>query len=234
MKNLKKIIFIICIVVFVSIVYYKMGETVRTNSNSEIYATINNDDCILLDEKGSKIILLPKSYYVKILDKIGDYYKVQFKDIFGYVLTEKVELSKTPKQPYPKDFTFNLRFNDYLYNVPHKNSKSIEISKNENLDYIGTITGDELEEYGGNLWYYVKITDKEIYGYVYSYYTTGISGQGNSTEINTKLVNSYEEIKSMPSSIFIIIVVSMCLPIVYIMYLIFLPKIKENISNDKK
>lgn len=206
----------------------------QVNSTSEIYATINNDDCILLNEKGSKIILLPKSYYVKILDKIGDYYKVQFKDIYGYVLTEKVELTKTPEQPYPKKFSFNLKFNDYLYTVPHQNSKSIEITKNENLDYIGTITGDELEEYGGNLWYYVKISDKEIYGYVYSYYTTGISGQENSTEISTKLVNSYEEIKGMPKSVFTIIIVSMCLPIVYIMYLIFLPKIKENISKNNK
>ena len=80
----------------------------------------------------------------------------------------------------------------------------------------------------------MKISDKEIYGYVYSYYTTGISGQENSTEISTKLVNSYEEIKGMPKSVFTIIIVSMCLPIVYIMYLIFLPKIKENISKNNK
>lgn len=234
MKNFKKL-FVICFICFaITLSFYHLGETVKTNAEKDIYALIKSKNCLLLNENQSPIFLLPQSYYVKILDKINDYYYVEFKDVNGYVLIKDVELTSTPKNPYPKDFTFNLKAPSHLYSSPINNSKLMTLNESIKLNYLGSIVGESLEEYGGNIWYYVKCENENTYGYVYAPYTTGISGLSNSSENTTKLVNSYEEIKSMSKSTFLIIVILLFIPMVFILYLLFTPKIKNYKKEDFK
>ena len=226
MKIIKSFIAISVVCIVICIILSNIGTTVRTNAEKIIYGTIVSDDCLLYDENYSPIILLPKSYYVKIENKIDDYYFVSYKDICGYVMADKIELTSTPEKPYQDDFVFNLKDDGKLYKSCTTKSSAIDITKNINLVYVGSIVGENTIEFGGNIWYYVKIENQNIYGYVYSYYTTGISGLTNSNENTTKLINSYSELKSMTKITLVIIIILLSIPMAIMTYILFTPELK--------
>lgn len=212
---------VILVSAVMTLMFFKLGETVRVNSSKEIYALINDDNTFISDENQYPLFMLPKSYYVKIIDKKDEYYYVQFKDIKGFVIASDVTLSDKPENPYPESFYFNMKDNDYIFSRPSQKYKQSTLRSDMKLEYIGSIVGENMEEFGGNIWYYVKIKDTDTYGYVYSTHTTGVSGIKLSDKKSDPIIDSYEEIKDMPKHTFVTIIILLCIPMLFATYIMF-------------
>ncbi|MBQ7307453.1 MAG: hypothetical protein IJW82_02895 [Clostridia bacterium] len=232
MKITKWLLSICSLCLVITILLFNLGETRMVNASKDIYGVIDSYDVLLFDKNQTPLFVLPKSYYVKILNEKDEFYFVEYKQVQGYAYKNKIKLTKTPENPFMKDFVFNLKFDDYLYVTANSNSQKIPLNSKTNLEFIGQISGDTLKEYNGNVWYYVKVQNQDIFGYVYSPFTTGISGLVNNTENQTILVSTYDEIKNMSPFTFVVLVILLCIPMLIIVSLLFIPKIKKFKKDD--
>ena len=133
--------------------------------------------------------------------------------MLGYVQKDKIKFVETPQNPYPEDIFISLNENTNLFTKPYSDFKDISLTKNQKLLYIGSLVGEELSIFKGNIWYYVKYDNGEEseYGYVYSGYTTGVGNQNlnveNLSSIKTKDLSKISTIISVvlfiPTTIFV-------------------------------
>ena len=84
--------------------------TIQTDASGETYACILEDDTYFYTAKNEKqgLFLLPKTYFVKVLDSAPDYCKVEYlydgsdvKKLVGYAKTSQLTfVNFVPKTPY--------------------------------------------------------------------------------------------------------------------------------------
>lgn len=141
-------------------------------NNTHLYKTAHVNETI-----ENKWCLLPETFFVKILDNFNDiFYKVQYKDIVGYVKKEHVNLvNETPINPYPTQTMFSLKptLGAHLRFVPKQNSSLnntiLTIPQGtHNIVYLGKIFGDEGVDTQGKIWYLVNFNNHT--GYIHSYF----------------------------------------------------------------
>ena len=117
---------------------------------------------------------LPKSYFVKLTNKHGEFYEAVYQNITGYVKKDSVQaVANTPSNPYLDNITFRVYadLSEKIYSHPKSNSALItQIPPlTKNIKYYGKIDGERLIEGRTNIWYYCKFSaDVDYYGYVYS------------------------------------------------------------------
>ena len=177
---------------------------------------------------------LPKTYFVELINKIGDFYEAKYMDFVGYVKKDCVQaVSQTPINPFLKNINFRVYANlsENIWSEPNTNSKLLTAIPHltNNLQYLGKINGESLIDGRTNVWYYCKFNNssKEYYGYVYSDFCDEMSEIKNNTEelnyINNPTFEPYiEPIKTIPknSNVVGIVVGILSIPALIFVFLI--------------
>jgi len=205
-----------------------------------VYARVQTDGVMLYKTpsvltEDNVYFEIPKSYFVLLISNFStEYYKVQYRDVVGYITKESVApVVETPQTPYLTGITFRVFSSDGLdmLSSPYSSSsptivKSVELY--QNIDYYGKCYGDEYIEGRGNVWYYGKC---EKFGYLYSGLCDNLSPIYQNTEVTTISTNPFDEKDndylynlidlSLGMKIFLIILVS--LPAIAFVILLFKP-----------
>lgn len=247
----KFLITIILCFVFISTPFnYLLAKASSSQYTTYIYAKIQNDNTYLYKSCSSTSIsnayfAIPNSYFVLIISNMDEvFYKVQYKDVVGYVIKNEVlPVAETPVNPYLKNITFRVYSSDgtNVLSSPFNtlNANIIQtISVLEEVEYYGQIIGDELIENRGNIWYYCK-TKSNNYGYLYKGLCDNLSLITPNTETVTPISypfndedNSYlYNLVDMSILLKIIIIILVSLPCVGIFYLLFKPFNKTKKQN---
>lgn len=171
------------ILLILSILFNTYSPSVYAHENTTYYARILFDQVYLYksptnDDSFSNIYFeLPKTYFVELLDKSGDFYEARYLDFVGYVKKDSVQaILGTPQNPFLTSISFRV-FADLsqdLRSCPTTQTSTSNLliqipNLTKNIQYFGKIKGECLIEGRTDIWYYCKYTaDKEYFGYVYS------------------------------------------------------------------
>ncbi|MBQ9792847.1 MAG: hypothetical protein IJW32_03820 [Clostridia bacterium] len=234
------------------------------------YAQIKSDDTYLYKTPNNATVqnayfALPNTYFVMLLSNYNDYlYKVQYKDLVGFVLKQKVyPVKEKPQKPFLENITFRVYSSDgtKVYNSPFNTQEQTNfnfVEVFETINYYGYILGDELIENRGLTWYYGKTNyssnnspqnesvnqTNNITGYFYSGLCDSLSSIPQNTESVTYTNQVFlDEDNSFLFSLIdlspalkILLVVLITLPSIGLIYLLFAPfKIRqEKLKNKTK
>lgn len=247
--------------------FKKANANVYTNYT---YAQIKSDDTYLYKTPNNATVqnayfALPNTYFVMLLSNYNDYlYKVQYKDLVGFVLKQKVyPVKEKPQKPFLENITFRVYSSDgtKVYNSPFNTQEQTNfnfVEVFETINYYGYILGDELIENRGLTWYYGKTNyssnnspqnesvnqTNNITGYFYSGLCDSLSSIPQNTESVTYTNQVFlDEDNSFLFSLIdlspalkILLVVLITLPSIGLIYLLFAPfKIRqEKLKNKTK
>lgn len=207
-----------------------------------LYKTPNTDNSI------SNIYFeLPKTYFVKLISKSGDFYVAKYQDFTGYVKKDSVQaVSSMPSKPYLDNVTFRVyaELSQNLWSIPTTQGNSNLIVEmpilTKNISYIGKINGECLIEGRTNVWFYCKYTNanEDYYGYVYSDFCDEISQITNNTEeltyINNPTFEAYiEQINTIPENSNIVGIIIGILSIPALIFVFMIMKSSRILNNDK-
>ena len=186
-----------------------------------------------------EIAELPPSYYVAVLkDEEDGYALVSYLDVVGYVKADELKkVDFVPKDRHSKA-TFVVDNDSQPANL-----RSLPDSKTGNIvcvlpsaasgSVIGHIEGSELISGAGKRWYYVRYDDgdKGVYGYVYSAHIRKVEYGKSSGEREPQSESGTETQQGRPVSemslpVKIVLIVSLCLPVVGAMFML-RPKKRE-------
>ena len=204
-----------------------------------------------LDESISNIYFeLPKTYFVKFLDKANDdFYLAEYNGIRGYVKKDSVRaILGTPSNPYLSNISFRV------YAEPSRDMRSYPAIDNslsqqviyiplysKNIDYISRIKGQELVLNRTNTWYYCRyVSDKEYFGYIYSDFCVEMTpiyeNNENVTYIDNPTFSRIEENSSTisDSKLLGIIIAIMAIPTIAFIFLIIRGKHILDYRKNKK
>ena len=200
---------------------------------SEItYALIGENATLYRLSEGEFIPVtsLPSTYFVAILgEESSGYIKVSYLDIDGFIKASDITLVDYIAQ----STSLTLSNDGHLVNFrasPSSQGKILStISSGEIIYYYGQVSGENSNPLIGDTWYFarcVSSSGESIYGYVYSLYAVAQPILPN--EIVAENPPSESLSPSANTSVFslgqtrqIVIIVSLCLPVLAISYLIF-------------
>lgn len=192
------------------------------------------------------LFLLPESYFVLLLSNYNDsFYKAQYRDLVGYVLKDEVfPVDETPENPFLEDFTFWVFSSDgrNVYSTPTSSNSTVTTTAelHEEIDYYGTISGEEMVSGRGTTWYYCKVND--MFGYLYEGLCDTSSTILENTEVVTHITNPFEDDESylynlveMTSGLKILVLFLLIVPALFLIYLLFKPfKMEEEMKKIKQ
>ena len=209
-------------------------------SNVKLYRSTQGGE-----ETNNIYFTIPQSYFVQI-DQCDDdlFYRASYLGTSGFVKKSDVQcVSGYPQTPYATaSFRVFIPGGVELRSSPTQ-SEGLNIVceldfMETNLQYYGSIDGEEAISHKSSTWFYCKYikNGKENFGYVYSAYCDLLTTIPTNTETlelidepdftietATPPSESKESIDSLPSSTQIIIIVAVCLPCIVIIYLLFRP-----------
>lgn len=143
---------------------------------------------------------LPKTYFVELLGKNGNFYEARYMDFIGYVKKDSVQsVASTPKNPFLNNVSFRVyaELSQNVWSSPTTQSSTITQIPllTKNIQYISKIDGECLIEGRTSVWYFCKYTNtSEYYGYVYSDFCDEMTTINNNTEELTYISNpTFEE-----------------------------------------
>lgn len=219
-----------------------------TYAVSDSYAQVNDNSSYLYktssynEDIDNKYCLLPKSFFVKILNNYNDlYYKAQYKDLTGYVKKSEVSLIKeTPQKPYPTTKTISIKSTNscYLRNSPKiKTSISNVIttipSSTKDIEYIAKMMGEEAIDLQGTMWYLVRYNNQ--LGYIYNFYSnTIILDEINAEQVTVIYQNESMTLTPLSDTQNLLLIFSILLPILVVLYLLYTPNKTRKISKKSK
>ena len=205
--------------------------------------------------------LLPQTYFVEILAKVSDeFFEAQYLGTRGYIKKSDVDfVAGTPQTPFANKISFRVFAQNGL-NLRSSPKESEGIANRlttipfleTNLQYIGQIEGEEAISNRGNIWYYCNYYrfDETLTGYVYAGYCDMLTNITQNTEQlpvipepsfeQTSVKNETSDIgdgslNKLSKRAQILIIVSVSLPALIILYLLFKPtKIVANLKASKK
>ena len=211
--------------------------TASASIDKEIYAKIQTSDCVLYEtpQKTSPICTLRKTFFVQVEEKSGDFYKVSYNGISGYVSKDKVSLMDgTPSNKY-FSATVKLFSPTYpLYEKPSESSSEVTtLSRECVMTYYGYTQGQTASNSDNNIWYYLSVNQggKTLYGYVFSQAVAGENPEANA-------IDNVEDFPVIDESIFtdatssfsglsvgtkIMLVIAICVPSLLILYFLIKP-----------
>lgn len=233
---------------------------VRVQADTTYFAQIVNEETYIysspnIDESNSEIFSIPKTYFVELLSIANDkYYYAKYKDIYGYVKKDSVQpIIGTPTTPYLTGISFrvfvpsganlratpeNLGSTNLIHSIPFLET---------NLEYYGTINGEEAISKKGSVWYYCKyyMNNLTYMGYIYAPLCDCLSTINlNNEEVEFfagELVfdqinqpSSTDGLEGLSSTSQSLIIIAVSLPCILFIYLLFKPSSiakKENKTN---
>lgn len=213
--------------------------TVNAAQETELYARVLFDEVYFYKTPNENALNniyfeLPKTYFVKLIDKNENFYQAEYLNIVGYVKKDSVQaVLGTPIKPYLNNITFRVysELSTNLHEAPSQNSTlktKIPILTN-NIQYISQIEGESLISGRTNIWYYCKFTSENVsyYGYVYSDFCDEMQPILNNTESleytnNPTFEPYFEPPKAIPknSNIVGVVVAILSIPALIFVFLI--------------
>jgi len=233
-----------CLLSFYPMTYSKINAKSKYTTFS--YAQIKADDVYLYRSTSSTsatnaYFALPYSYFVLLISNIdNNFYKVQYRDVIGYVLKDNVTpVAEQPQNPYLTNISFWVYTTDgtNMLSSPHKTGKVVaSVETFKNIDYYGYIIGDEYIKNRGYTWYYCK--DGENMGYLYKGLCDNLSAIPQNTEKVTAVSSPFVEddnsflynLVDMTGWLKALLILAVCLPSLGLIYLMFKP---FNLQNKK-
>ena len=152
---------------------------------------------------------LPKTYFVELLSKSGDFYEARYLDFKGYVKKDSVQaVESTPINPFLNNISFRVyaELSQSLRSSPTTQTSSSNLiatipNLTKNITYFGKVSGECLIEGRTNVWYYCKYTaDKDYYGYVYSDFCDEMPPIVSNTEEITYITNPTFEVQTQSTN----------------------------------
>lgn len=201
----------------------------------------------MTDEIEGVYFLIPESYFVLVIQKFDNCFKVQYKDYVGYVKKENVKvLSFIPVVKTLEGVTLDIKQSagTQVWTLPSSingNVLSTIPAGTKNITYIASVYGDIPTGGQSGLWYYVSYTPLSIStnvytGYVYSENVANISDIIYNTEddldVNFSSQNDSDAIY-ISGTIKTIIVAVITIPIIAFFVIILYKSIKKLQNNAK-
>lgn len=194
------------------------------------YAMIKDDPAYLYvspnDSNDVKniICIMEDTYYVEILNTFDEkFYRVNYNGVTGYVLRSAVgKVDGIPDTPFPNFVTLKtVSNNTYLRSTPLKSDNALTIipANCTELEYIGYVYGEQVDDFRDNIWYYVKYLG--ICGYIYGEYVASISPIPQNVEQLSFLSNYEPMVNPLSNGICILIVIVLAIPTILILYLLY-------------
>lgn len=211
--------------------------TASASIEKPLYAKIQTSDCVLYEmpQHTSPICTLRKTFFVQVEEKFGDFYKVNYNGISGYVAKNKVSLMDgTPNNKY-FSATVKLFSPTYpLYEKPSESSSEVTTLSRENvMTYYGYIQGQTAANSNNNIWYYLSVNQggKTLYGYVFSQAVAGENPEANSQDntenfpvIDESIFTDYSaSFSSLSVGTKIMLVIAISVPSLLILYFLIKP-----------
>lgn len=150
---------------------------------------------------------LPKTYFVELLSKQGNFYQARYMNFTGYVKKDSVQaVSSTPINPFLTNISFRVyaELSQNLRSSPYATENNSNLITKiplltKNITYIGKVYGECLIDGRTNVWYYCKYTSSNEYvGYVYSDFCDEMPVIPNNLEELTYINNPTFEVYSPP------------------------------------
>lgn len=196
-----------------------------TSENSLFYAQPDNQ---------SGLFVLPKTYFVKLVDEDENFYKAEYKELSGFVKKEDVlPMNGTPICPYfVETFRVFLPSGAGLYPSTKMATETQILTipyLYENLVFYGSIEGQTAVPDKSNIWHYCRYEDE--YGYVYSAFVDKLSTPpiNNETFEKADVAFSKKEAKPLSESALAFIIIGVSLPTLAVLYLL----VKPNLSTSQ-
>lgn len=193
--------------------------------------------------------LLEKTYFVQLYEITNDYfYKASYMGIDGYVLKSDVRcVAETPQTPYANSSSFRVYAQNGLTLRSSPTTKNGMFNKvatipflDSNLQYVGKISAEESVAYRGSDWFFCRYFkgDEQFEGYVYAGYCDMLTPIAENLEVVTYIDYPIFQNTSKPtqtpasgsaeqgggvSKTAIIVIVTVSLPALLILFLIFRP-----------
>lgn len=229
---------------------FKLNKNSFAVSNDFSYAKISAN-CVMYktssmtDDYSNILFIIPESYFVLVLDdSISTSYKVKYDSYIGYVKPEKIKLVNfVPKTKTLDGVTLDINpnFGTQIWSQPSTFSgtalTTIKAST-ENITYVASATGDVPSGGISNIWYYVVFTPIEsptdVYeGYVYSENVSYLSEikLNNEDIIEESMLKIEQNNQKMSSTLKIIIIVLISIPLTVFLILILYKCIKNIVKN---
>ena len=198
-----------------------------------LYAQIK-EGANLLDDEGKVVCSLPATYFVTVTgEEEGGRLPVFYDGLEGFMASE--DLSVVDYEPKYKYHSATLTFSNDGHKVNIRSLPShlegeviLEVNSNDTAEFLGSVKGSALFTAVGDEWHYVRIRKKgeSVVGYVYSLYAQVDEILNNvieKVEPNPPESTKNEEVLSSPSSPIreVVIILSLCLPALVGVYLIF-------------
>ena len=217
------------------------------NLTSFVYARAENDGVMLYKKPSldDEIYFeIPKSYFVMLITNFSSqFYKVQYRDVVGYVLKSSVSpVAETPTTPYLVGATFRVYSSDGLsmLSSPYP-SKSPTVTKTVELyseiDYYGRVFGEEMISSRGEEWFFGKYDGS--FGYLYKGLCDNLSAIPLNTEVTTSSPDPFLQndndylynLVDLSPSMKAFLIVLVCAPSVLLIIFIFKPFRIEKTKN---
>ena len=205
---------------------------------------VQSDTYIYKNTNKEKLFLLPKSYFVTLLDESQDMYKINYNGIIGYVEKNRVScVLNSPQNLYPKR-QLRIFSSDgcIIYKLPTTNSSVLGTAPLKTyIDFYGSMYGEEYVEGRGSDWYYISYTinGEKIYGYVYGGYCDNITKLLENTESVTYIENinfsNNSKISTATPTQISITTALVSLSCLVVLLMLFLPTfIKRSVTKNKE
>jgi hypothetical protein len=207
-----------------------LGYGLIVEANSVLYR--NPAD---LDTPDNVYFFLPETYFVEVLEQVDQvFYKVRYDDIIGYVKFSAINIKDyEPVSCFPSNLFLTIS-GDITANVralPDATSELVAtLPSGASAQYYNKTLGQELNS-GSAYWYYIKIQNgaKTQYGYVYADYVAVQNEIIIPNDTSPKPLPSVQDPEEKLNDTYnfwtqIIIALAICIPVVFLIYLIFKPR----------
>lgn len=209
--------------------------TATATEPQSCYALIGDDATFYLTvgTTPKPLFVLPSGYFVRLTgESDGDYLAANYLDLTGYVRSSAVEkVDYTPRYKYAESNSLTINGDGHAVNLrssPDHTAANVltELPDETTTYFYGTILGSAQIPAIGDLWYYVRTSANGTRGYVYSLYANAKPVPANvierePTEAADTTAERTDESGGYSARDEIIIVISLCIPAIVVMYLLF-------------
>lgn len=229
----------VCLILILCALSLYPCENSKANATTLTYALIKENAVLYKSDASGyfAVTSLPKNYFVVVTgEETEGYVPVSYLDIEGFVASQKLEfVDYEPKYKFAENNVLTATNDGHEVNVrisPTSIYDNViaELESGDTVYYYGKINGQAQISALGDEWYYVRFSKgtSTVRGYVYSLYADAMPIKENVIErIDPPVLTPDEnfeqitETQSYSDVREIVIIVSLCLPVLVVMYLIF-------------
>ncbi len=226
------------------------------SAEEETYLLIERDNVALYEDtrKAPVLFVIPRSYYVKVLELNYDenYHKVEYNGIVGLVKASEVsaKTENNVQDPYYTAQSISAHISTHLYKRPSflEAEDSGIIAYGATLTYLGKISGEK-GTYGTSTWFAVSYSGHDKPFYIHAAMTENLDlletalplhpNSAASTAVTTDAGTDSDAAESADSSkgvdvVRILLIIGIFVPIVIILVVLFRPPKRRARSRDDR